>query len=143
MISPSSTRYSFNVLSVYRPGPGSYHCFPPSTVPAHCRLGRSIKYSMYFYVVTTATMCTPLPAVAKTFYRRSSKSMNRSWPNFALTVYSYTSALQTVALFGLNLRRLPAMVGALSFLVFSTALIIPHHASWYRSANFTTFIVLN
>ncbi|KAK0239193.1 hypothetical protein EDD85DRAFT_1022584 [Armillaria nabsnona] len=57
-----------------------------------------------------------------------------------LSTFYYTSALQTVALFGLNLRRLPAMIGALSFLVFSTALIIPHHATWYRNIiNFLAF----
>ncbi|KAK0202522.1 hypothetical protein DFS33DRAFT_1263543 [Desarmillaria ectypa] len=57
-----------------------------------------------------------------------------------LSTFYYTSALQTVALFGLNLRRLAAMIGALSFLIFSTVLIIPHHAAWYRNIiNFLAF----
>ncbi|KAK0466941.1 uncharacterized protein EV420DRAFT_655987 [Desarmillaria tabescens] len=60
-----------------------------------------------------------------------------------LSTFYYTSALQTVALFGLNLGRLPAMIGALSFLIFSTILIIPHHTAWYRSAKFANFLIVN
>lgn len=46
----------------------------------------------------------------------------------SLTVFrSYTSALQTIALFGLKLHRFPAMLGALVFFILYVA-TLPHNA---------------
>ncbi|KAJ3810140.1 Tco5, signal transduction HAMP domain histidine kinase [Lentinula aff. lateritia] len=44
--------------------------------------------------------------------------------DFSSTFY-YTTALQTVALFGLDLKRFPALLGAIIFIVLSGFLIIP------------------
>jgi len=60
--------------------------------------------------------------------------------NQGCIVRSYTSALQTIALFGLKLNRFPAMVGATVFLVLSAALVIPFRIGWIRNAlNFLAF----
>ncbi len=66
--------------------------------------------------------------------------------------------MQTVALFGLNLQRIPGLIGAASFLILSvlpkccnncnthgqfyssSALVIPHRASWYRSTFLTSIM---
>ncbi|KAH9893343.1 hypothetical protein C8Q73DRAFT_746102 [Cubamyces lactineus] len=57
-----------------------------------------------------------------------------------LTLFYYTSALQTIALFGLKLHRFPAMMGAVVFLVLSCALILPDKTSFVRNlANFLFF----
>ncbi|KAH9939060.1 uncharacterized protein BXZ73DRAFT_44250 [Epithele typhae] len=50
-----------------------------------------------------------------------------------LTLFYYTSALQTIALFGLKLHRFPALLGALLFLALSFALVVPDKASFLRS----------
>ncbi|KAF8916086.1 hypothetical protein CPB85DRAFT_1432449 [Mucidula mucida] len=57
-----------------------------------------------------------------------------------LSTFYYASAMQTVALFGLNLQRIPGLIGAASFLIFSSALVIPHRASWYRSTFLTSIM---
>ncbi|KAJ7580197.1 hypothetical protein C8J56DRAFT_962513 [Mycena floridula] len=55
-----------------------------------------------------------------------------------LSTFYYTTALQTVALFGTNLKRLPAVIGAFGFLVFSSCLI--NKALWTRNIlNFLAF----
>ncbi|ESK89338.1 histidine kinase [Moniliophthora roreri MCA 2997] len=57
-----------------------------------------------------------------------------------LQTFYYTTALQTIALFGTNLKRLPTTLGALIFLVMSAVLIIPTRGSWYRYVlNFIVF----
>ncbi|KAI0642307.1 hypothetical protein C8Q79DRAFT_1003202 [Trametes meyenii] len=57
-----------------------------------------------------------------------------------LTMFYYTSALQTIALFGLKLHRFPAMVGAMVFFVLSCVLILPDRTSFVRNlANFIFF----
>ncbi|KAI0364370.1 hypothetical protein BV20DRAFT_974568 [Pilatotrama ljubarskyi] len=57
-----------------------------------------------------------------------------------LTLFYYTSALQTIALFGLKLHRFPAMLGALVFFCLSCALILPDKTSFIRNlANFIFF----
>ncbi|THV02531.1 hypothetical protein K435DRAFT_653306 [Dendrothele bispora CBS 962.96] len=59
-----------------------------------------------------------------------------------LPTFYYTTALQTVALFGTNLKRLPATVGATIFLILSACLIIPQRSSWARNVvNFALFQV--
>ncbi|KAI0352098.1 hypothetical protein OH77DRAFT_816660 [Trametes cingulata] len=57
-----------------------------------------------------------------------------------LTLFYYTSALQTIALFGLKLHRFPAMLGALVFFFLACALILPDKTSFIRNlANFLFF----
>ncbi|KAK7056448.1 hypothetical protein VNI00_003003 [Paramarasmius palmivorus] len=57
-----------------------------------------------------------------------------------LQTFYYTTALQTIALFGTNLKRLPTTLGAIVFLVLSAVLIIPSRGSWYRyMLNFIVF----
>ncbi|KIK56435.1 hypothetical protein GYMLUDRAFT_47200 [Collybiopsis luxurians FD-317 M1] len=59
--------------------------------------------------------------------------------DFSTTFY-YTTALQTVALFGLDLKRFPALLGSIIFLILSSVLIIPEKTSWMRNAvNFVVF----
>ncbi|PFH50297.1 hypothetical protein AMATHDRAFT_61349 [Amanita thiersii Skay4041] len=50
-----------------------------------------------------------------------------------LGTFYYTTSLQVIALFGLNMNRLPAAVGALCFFIFTTATIVPVRISWARS----------
>ncbi|KAL0953952.1 hypothetical protein HGRIS_005113 [Hohenbuehelia grisea] len=55
-------------------------------------------------------------------------------------IFYYTSALQTIGLFGLKLNRFPAAVGATSFFIFSCAALIPDRLPWARSMiNFAIF----
>ncbi|EIW58488.1 uncharacterized protein TRAVEDRAFT_124042 [Trametes versicolor FP-101664 SS1] len=57
-----------------------------------------------------------------------------------LTMFYYTSALQTIALFGLKLHRFPAMLGALVFFILSCVLIVPDKKFFVRNlANFLFF----
>ncbi|EJF56265.1 hypothetical protein DICSQDRAFT_71854 [Dichomitus squalens LYAD-421 SS1] len=56
-----------------------------------------------------------------------------------LTLFYYTSALQTIALFGLKLHRFPAMLGALVFFIMSFALIVPHKTTFVRSTHLMNF----
>ncbi|KAJ3786779.1 hypothetical protein GGU10DRAFT_163814 [Lentinula aff. detonsa] len=59
--------------------------------------------------------------------------------DFSSTFY-YTTALQTVALFGLDLKRFPALLGAIIFIVLSGVFIIPEKVNWMRNAvNFGFF----
>ncbi|KAJ7043764.1 hypothetical protein C8F04DRAFT_1073230 [Mycena alexandri] len=57
-----------------------------------------------------------------------------------LSTFYYTSALQAVALFGTSLKRLPATIGALAFLIFSCVTIIPvQHGYGHNLVNFVIF----
>ncbi|KAF8997922.1 hypothetical protein BDQ17DRAFT_1362850 [Cyathus striatus] len=57
-----------------------------------------------------------------------------------LGTFYYTSALQTIALFGLKLNRFPAAVGAMVFYLFASATMIPLRRTWGRSLiNFFIF----
>ncbi|KAL1739177.1 hypothetical protein HDZ31DRAFT_25415, partial [Schizophyllum fasciatum] len=56
-----------------------------------------------------------------------------------LATYYYTAALQAVALYGANLKRLPGVLGAVVFLIFSLGLILPDRASYIR--NLINFII--
>ncbi|KAK7685740.1 hypothetical protein QCA50_011086 [Cerrena zonata] len=57
-----------------------------------------------------------------------------------LTLFYYTSALQTIAIFGLKLQRFPAMVGAICFLGLTCGLIVPLRTSFIRNVvNFLFF----
>ncbi|PCH36400.1 hybrid sensor histidine kinase [Wolfiporia cocos MD-104 SS10] len=57
-----------------------------------------------------------------------------------LSLFYYTSAMQTVAIFGLKLNRFPAMLAAVVFFVVSCALIIPMHTAFVRNMiNFLSF----
>ncbi|KAJ3743690.1 Tco5, signal transduction HAMP domain histidine kinase [Lentinula detonsa] len=53
--------------------------------------------------------------------------------DFSSTFY-YTTALQTVALFGLDLKRFPALLGAIIFIVLSGVFIIPEKVKCQMSA---------
>ncbi|KAJ3565704.1 hypothetical protein NP233_g7464 [Leucocoprinus birnbaumii] len=50
-----------------------------------------------------------------------------------LSLFFYTTALQTMGLFGLKLNRLMAALGAFSFFVMTAALMIPLDRSWVRN----------
>ncbi|KZP17575.1 hypothetical protein FIBSPDRAFT_920629 [Athelia psychrophila] len=50
-----------------------------------------------------------------------------------LATFYYTSALQTIAIFGLKLNRLPALIGAVIFFGFSCGVVLPYHISWLRN----------
>jgi hypothetical protein len=58
-------------------------------------------------------------AARKTFYLLSSEStcVHKGLTNSNLKFSSYTSALQSFALFGLKMNRFPGMIGALFFLI--------------------------
>ncbi|KZT67331.1 hypothetical protein DAEQUDRAFT_729184 [Daedalea quercina L-15889] len=57
-----------------------------------------------------------------------------------LTLFYYTSALQTVGLFGLKVNRFPAMIAACMFFILACGLIIPVHAQMIRNLiNFLCF----
>lgn len=53
--------------------------------------------------------------------------------SISISISSYSSALQTIALFGLKLNRFPAMIGAIVFLVLSSVLVVPSRIGWIRS----------
>ncbi|CCM01334.1 uncharacterized protein FIBRA_03383 [Fibroporia radiculosa] len=74
-------------------------------------------------------------------YYGSPAVLNKGTKDF-LTLFYYTSALQTVALFGLKLHRFPAMIAVIVFFVLSCGLILPYHPSFIRNlANFISFQV--
>ncbi|KIP05565.1 hypothetical protein PHLGIDRAFT_128820 [Phlebiopsis gigantea 11061_1 CR5-6] len=50
-----------------------------------------------------------------------------------LTTFYYTSALQTLAIFGLGLNRLPALLGVVVFTGLSCGLIVPIHTTFVRN----------
>ncbi|TRM57872.1 hypothetical protein BD626DRAFT_513149 [Schizophyllum amplum] len=56
-----------------------------------------------------------------------------------LATYYYTAALQAVALYGANLKRFSAALGALIFWIFSICLILPDRVSYIR--NLINFVV--
>ncbi|KAJ7625472.1 hypothetical protein FB45DRAFT_1004909 [Roridomyces roridus] len=57
-----------------------------------------------------------------------------------LSTFYYTAALQAVAMFGTSLKRLPATIGAVIFLIFSCVTILPmNHACLRNVINFVIF----
>ncbi|KAF7356453.1 hypothetical protein MVEN_00978400 [Mycena venus] len=57
-----------------------------------------------------------------------------------LATFYYTSALQAVALFGTSLKRLPATIGALAFLILSCVTIVPIRNDYVHNVfNFVIF----
>ncbi|KAF5386421.1 hypothetical protein D9757_006632 [Collybiopsis confluens] len=53
---------------------------------------------------------------------------------------NYTTALQTVALFDLELKRFPALLGSIIFIVLAAVFIAPEKANWMRNVmNFVVF----
>ncbi|KAJ3504573.1 hypothetical protein NLJ89_g7867 [Agrocybe chaxingu] len=50
-----------------------------------------------------------------------------------LSTFYYTTALQTIALFGLKLNRFPAAIGSLAFFLFASISVIPVRRTWARS----------
>ncbi|KAF8159373.1 hypothetical protein B0H34DRAFT_703185 [Crassisporium funariophilum] len=68
-----------------------------------------------------------------------SQTPNCQGRDFMATFY-YTTALQTIALFGLKLNRFPAALGALIFFIFASIALIPVRTTWGRSMiNFFIF----
>jgi osomolarity two-component system sensor histidine kinase SLN1 len=65
------------------------------------------------------------------FYRAPHSSCGTK--DFYATFY-YTSALQTVALFGLQMKRISALIGATAFFILSSILILPLMSSWTRNS---------
>ncbi|KAF8621809.1 hypothetical protein AX15_007483 [Amanita polypyramis BW_CC] len=63
------------------------------------------------------------------FYSQHSRCQDRDF----LGTFYYTTSLQVIALFGLELNRLPAAVGALAFFIFTTATVVPLEISWARN----------
>ncbi|KAG1735881.1 Tco5, signal transduction HAMP domain histidine kinase [Suillus paluster] len=50
-----------------------------------------------------------------------------------LATFYYTSALQTIALFGMRMDRTAAMVGSLSFFIISSIFFLPNKPIWIRN----------
>ncbi|KAL0576238.1 hypothetical protein V5O48_005748 [Marasmius crinis-equi] len=87
-------------------------------------------WSWSFYQVLFASLCG---------YGGGESVWTCGTKDFLATFY-YTTALQTVALFGTNLKRLPALLGAIAFFVLAAILIIPSRDNWYRYIiNFIVF----
>ncbi|OAX40331.1 hypothetical protein K503DRAFT_714771 [Rhizopogon vinicolor AM-OR11-026] len=49
-----------------------------------------------------------------------------------LGTFYYTSALQTIALFGMKMNRVAAMIGSLTFFIITCALLLPYKPIWIR-----------
>ncbi|KAG9313135.1 Tco5, signal transduction HAMP domain histidine kinase [Chiua virens] len=56
-----------------------------------------------------------------------------------LGMFYYTSALQTIALFGLMTSRVAALIGSLTFFIIASVLILPYRPIWVR--NLLNFIL--
>ncbi|KAH9074915.1 hypothetical protein EDB83DRAFT_2218949 [Lactarius deliciosus] len=57
-----------------------------------------------------------------------------------LTMFYFLCALQTVALFGLRQKRLPAVICAMIWVCLASAVILPHHKVWTKNVlNFIIF----
>ncbi|KAJ7809043.1 hypothetical protein B0H14DRAFT_3481734 [Mycena olivaceomarginata] len=65
------------------------------------------------------------------FYNRSSAHWSCNNKDFVAMFY-YTTALQVVGLFGLDMQRLPAAVGSLSFFLLTCITIVPLHKTFVR-----------
>ncbi|KAF9560107.1 hypothetical protein CPC08DRAFT_708306 [Agrocybe pediades] len=63
------------------------------------------------------------------YYTAHPNCQNRDF----LGTFYYTTALQTIALFGLKLNRFPAALGALVFFLFSSSAVIPVRRTWGRT----------
>ncbi|KAJ7446913.1 hypothetical protein B0H11DRAFT_1745410 [Mycena galericulata] len=91
-------------------------------------------WSWPFYDILYAYLCgfySPTPGMHQLFTCGSK--------DFISTFY-YTSALQAVALFGTSLKRLPATIGALAFLILSCVTIVPVKHNYVRNViNFVIF----
>ncbi|THH17447.1 hypothetical protein EW146_g3364 [Bondarzewia mesenterica] len=58
-----------------------------------------------------------------------------------LSTFYYASGLQTIALFGLKLKRLPAIIGAVVWFIVACVLILPDRTSWVRRWSLTSSIL--
>ncbi|KAJ7117815.1 hypothetical protein C8R44DRAFT_201560 [Mycena epipterygia] len=88
-------------------------------------------WSWPFYEILYAFLCG--------FYSHNGGLFTCGSKDFLSTFY-YTSALQAVALFGTSLKRLPATIGALAFLILSCATIVPvKHNYLHNVINFLIF----
>ncbi|KAJ7255454.1 hypothetical protein B0H12DRAFT_533227 [Mycena haematopus] len=94
-----------------------------------------LTWSWPFYDTLYAYLCG--------FYSKSSPNRHDLFTcgtkDFLATFY-YTSALQAVALFGTSLKRLPATIGALAFLILSCVTIVPQRNDYVHNLfNFVIF----
>ncbi|KAJ6518948.1 histidine kinase [Mycena sanguinolenta] len=94
-----------------------------------------LTWSWPFYDTLFAYLCG--------FYSTSSHPTHNLFTcgtkDFLATFY-YTSALQAVALFGMSLKRLPATIGALAFLILSCVTIVPQRNDYVHNVfNFVIF----
>ncbi|KAF7308376.1 hypothetical protein HMN09_00686200 [Mycena chlorophos] len=89
------------------------------------------SWSWPFYEIFYAYSCG--------FYRRKHDLFTCGSKDFLSTFY-YTSALQVVALFGVSLKRLPATIGAIAFLVLICVTIVTQQHTYVRNViNFIIF----
>ncbi|KAJ6619916.1 hypothetical protein B0H10DRAFT_2216468 [Mycena sp. CBHHK59/15] len=72
------------------------------------------------------------------FYAPNDRLFTCGSKDFLSTFY-YTSALQAVALFGTSLKRLPASIGAIAFLILTCATIVPARTGYIR--NVVSFVI--
>ncbi|KAJ7491994.1 hypothetical protein FB451DRAFT_1216560 [Mycena latifolia] len=88
-------------------------------------------WSWPFYEILYAYLCG--------FYAPKDRHFTCGQKDFLATFY-YTSALQAVALFGTSLKRLPATIGAVGFLILSCATIVSvRHTYVWNVINFVIF----
>ncbi|TFK71432.1 hypothetical protein BDN72DRAFT_837652 [Pluteus cervinus] len=92
-------------------------------------LGISV-WSWSFYQIIFVALCG--------YYDSQESQFTCGSKDFLITFY-YTSALQTIALFGASFYRFPAMIGSIIFLIMSGCLIVPVRASWTR--NIMDFVI--
>ncbi|KII85995.1 hypothetical protein PLICRDRAFT_667467 [Plicaturopsis crispa FD-325 SS-3] len=73
-------------------------------------------------------------------YYTPSKSLFSCGKKDFIATFYYTTALQTIALFGLKLHRLPAIIGAFVFFILACVLIAPQRVTWSRAIiNFVVY----
>lgn len=73
------------------------------------------------------------------FYTSSPGRIDCEGKDF-LTTFYYTSALQTIALFGLGLNRFPALIGVITFAALGFGLVVPQKTTFVRNIiNFIFF----
>jgi len=105
-----------------------------------CPRDRAISYQI---VLCAATWCWSIYQVIFMFicgFYDHNDSIIQCGSRDFLGLFYYTSALQTISLFGLQMNRFTGMVGALCFLGLSSGFILPIHPVWSRNmVNFAVF----
>ncbi|KAG1771535.1 Tco5, signal transduction HAMP domain histidine kinase [Suillus occidentalis] len=96
-----------------------------AVVPAH-------TIPLFFLVVFDFPRDRPIPYQLLLMISTWSCTDNTCGTKDFLGTFYYTSALQTIALFGMRMDRIAAMVGALTFLIISSTLILPYKPIWTK-----------